>query len=425
MSKAPSGDLAAALTAGVVLLVIGVPIVLYLVVKATAYFVGKSLRSCSKGLRARLRARLTNEKERVVIIGFFHPYCNAGGGGERVLWKAVEAIQEEYSNVISVVYTGDVGSNKEEILSKVSTRFDITLQLDRIEFVYLRKRYLVSAEAWPRFTLLGQSLGSIPLIYEALSTLVPDIYIDTMGYAFTIPVVSMLLDVPTAAYVHYPTISTDMLSKIPTINFAKRLYWKAFALLYSIAGNFTDVVMANSTWTARHVQSLWWMQRGKIGTIYPPTDCDSLQTLDVEKERAHVVLCIAQFRPEKKHELLIEAMAVLHQEHKMKAKLEFIGSVRDDADRRRVYELRLLAHEKGLEESLSIQCEVSWQEIKQALSKASVGANAMWNEHFGIGVVEYMAAGLIPVVHSSGGPKLDIVVPLNGEQTGFCEIFPS
>lgn len=28
-------------------------------------------------------------------IAFFHPYCNAGGGGERVLWRAVEAFQEK------------------------------------------------------------------------------------------------------------------------------------------------------------------------------------------------------------------------------------------------------------------------------------------------------------------------------------------
>jgi alpha-1,2-mannosyltransferase len=40
----------------------------------------------------------------------------------------------------------------------------------------------------------------------------------------------------------------------------------------------------------------------------------------------------------------------------------------------------------------------------------------MWNEHFGIGIVEMMAAGLITIAHNSGGPKLDIVKP--GE-TGF------
>eukprot|EP00008_Paramoeba_atlantica_P001349 CAMPEP_0201501614 /NCGR_PEP_ID=MMETSP0151_2-20130828/83682_1 /ASSEMBLY_ACC=CAM_ASM_000257 /TAXON_ID=200890 /ORGANISM="Paramoeba atlantica, Strain 621/1 / CCAP 1560/9" /LENGTH=60 /DNA_ID=CAMNT_0047895131 /DNA_START=1046 /DNA_END=1225 /DNA_ORIENTATION=+ len=34
----------------------------------------------------------------------------------------------------------------------------------------------------------------------------------------------------------------------------------------------------------------------------------------------------------------------------------------------------------------------------------------MWCEHFGIGVVEFMAAGLIPVAHNSGGPKMDIVI---------------
>lgn len=34
----------------------------------------------------------------------------------------------------------------------------------------------------------------------------------------------------------------------------------------------------------------------------------------------------------------------------------------------------------------------------------------MWNEHFGIGIVEMMAAGLIVVAHKSGGPQMDIIV---------------
>jgi alpha-1,2-mannosyltransferase len=35
----------------------------------------------------------------------------------------------------------------------------------------------------------------------------------------------------------------------------------------------------------------------------------------------------------------------------------------------------------------------------------------MWNEHFGIGVVELMAAGVPTVAHASGGPLVDIVRP--------------
>lgn len=35
------------------------------------------------------------------------------------------------------------------------------------------------------------------------------------------------------------------------------------------------------------------------------------------------------------------------------------------------------------------------------------------------GVVECMAAGAVVLAHRSGGPKLDIVVPFQGESTGF------
>ena len=47
-----------------------------------------------------------------------------------------------------------------------------------------------------------------------------------------------------------------------------------------------------------------------------------------------------------------------------------------------------------------------------------VGIHTMVNEHFGIGIVEYMAAGLIPLANGSGGPLLDIVVPHDGNPTG-------
>lgn len=39
---------------------------------------------------------------------------------------------------------------------------------------------------------------------------------DTMGYAFTFPVVSLLGNIPVGAYVHYPTISTAMVSRVKT-----------------------------------------------------------------------------------------------------------------------------------------------------------------------------------------------------------------
>ena len=48
-------------------------------------------------------------------------------------------------------------------------------------------------------------------------------------------------------------------------------------------------------------------------------------------------------------------------------------------------------------------------ELRALYGRAAVGLHTMWNEHFGIGVVEMMAAGVVPVAHASGGPALDIV----------------
>ncbi|XP_057249668.1 uncharacterized protein LOC109136426 [Beta vulgaris subsp. vulgaris] len=45
----------------------------------------------------------------------------------------------------------------------------------------------------------------------------------------------------------------------------------------------------------------------------------------------------------------------------------------------------------------------------------------MTDEHFGISVVEFMAAGAIPIAHNSTGPKMDIVLEEEGQQTGFLE----
>jgi alpha-1,2-mannosyltransferase len=274
-----------------------------------------------------------------------------------------------------------------------------------------------------------------------------------MGYAFSLALSSWLFpDVPTGAYVHYPTISTDMLESLQAggqgINagtgeglrgLAKKRYWQLFAKLYSKVGSTIDVVMTNSTWTQSHIQSLWGSYRQKqkalvnkdINVVFPPVAVEDVtEAVEVseasERKRGPNLLYIAQFRPEKNHQLILEAFAsFIHSKPKLAAypgqtpKLLLIGSVRgshDDA--KRVYTLRLLANELMIKDNVEFLCDAPWPLMLEWMSKASVGVNGMWNEHFGIGVVEYQAAGLISVVNNSGGPKLDIVVEVDGKPTG-------
>jgi alpha-1,2-mannosyltransferase len=303
---------------------------------------------------------------------------------------------------------------------------------------------------------LGQSLGSLILALDAFHLLVPDIYIDTMGYAFTIALSKMLFpNVPTAAYVHYPTISTDMLSSLDAPasenrglhagagqgfkGSVKRAYWQLFAKSYTYVGTFVDVVMTNSSWTRAHIQELWGKPQSRISgsskkerdisVVFPPVAVEDLEkqievSASAETSRRPHILYIAQFRPEKNHPLIIQAFSELLSSKKWseakKPKLVFVGSVRDRDDATRVYKLRLHAHELQIKDDVEFVCDASWPQVLDHLGKSSIGVNGMWNEHFGIGVVEYQASGLISVVNDSGGPKMDIVVDVDGKPTGTC-----
>lgn len=380
------------------------------------------------------------------VVGFFHPFCAAGGGGERVLWAAVLATQQRWPKATCVVYSGDHEVDRHAMIEKARSSFGISLRPVTLHISYLSTRHLVLANMYPHFTLLGQSLGSLALAYDAFSLIVPDIFIDTMGYAFTLAFCKYLFpSVPTAAYVHYPTISTDMLDSLEdstgirgvnsgagvgTRGKVKKIYWQLFARLYGWAGDHIDVVMCNSSWTRRHITALWKAKSSSFATVvYPPCPVEEFEnkitvSAGSENKREHMLLYIAQFRREKNHTMILKAFAKYHralpEEERKDAKLVLMGSVRADTpDEKHIYKLRLDARELGIEPATKFVTNAPFSAILDCLQKASVGVNGMWNEHFGIGVVEYQAAGLIPVVHNSGGPKLDIVVPYKGEPTGY------
>lgn len=263
-------------------------------------------------------------KYRNSVIGIFHPYSNAGGGGERVLWATVACIQKNYPQYEVVIYTGDSNVSSEQIVDNVSKTFKISLKKEP-RFVYLKQRRLVEASMYPVFTLLGQSFGSLILGLEALIKETPDIFIDTMGYAFTFPLFKLLAASRIACYVHYPTISSDMLTKVslneesfnnhpsvaksPLLTWIKIFYYNIFAKLYGLVGSFSDLVMVNSSWTRNHILTLWNVPH-KTHLLYPPCNFTVFDGLPIERSDQIIrynIISIAQFRPEKNHLLQISA----------------------------------------------------------------------------------------------------------------------
>jgi len=372
------------------------------------------------------------------------------------------------------VYSGDVDATKEEIIAKVKSRFDIELSPTSLHFVFLDSRHLVEDSAWPRFTLLGQSLGSISLAWEAMTKLVPDLFIDTMGYAFTFHVAVWWGGVPVGAYVHYPTISTDMLKRVKSrkqwhtnddiitrsslLSRGKLIYYRLFMYLYAYSLRQASFLMVNSSWTKNHVDSILQHSDPLVEVlfcftpfvllrvlnlfrfhgsprsariVYPPCDTREMAKFPLEG-RERVILSVAQFRPEKDHAAQIRAFHELLKAHPEYAKAEspehvrlvLIGGSRNEGDAARVESLRKLAKALEVEDHVQFVVNAPYPEVLRWLSVSSIGLSTMIDEHFGINVVEYMAAGVIPVTHASGGPLQDIVVPVNNEPTGFHATTP-
>ncbi|TFY83136.1 hypothetical protein EWM64_g876 [Hericium alpestre] len=416
------------------------------------------------------------ETDKKKIVGFFHPYCNAGGGGERVLWTAIVLTQRAEPDVVSVVYSGDKGVTKEQIIEKVKANFDIALAPESLHFVFLQSRNWIEDSAWPHFTLAGQSIGSMYLAFEALCELIPDLYIDTMGYAFTFYVVAWLTGVPIGAYMHYPTISTSMLKRVENrtasymnsgaissssiLSSGKLLYYRIFMYYYAQALRHASFVMVNSSWTKNHVDSILTHSDvlldvlhlpftiltfiaslalsvllpkvshnslprtapKKASIVYPSCDTRAMSAFPLEG-RERIILSIAQFRPEKDHAAQLRSLHALFRKYgEYKAagvKLVLVGGSRNEEDAKRVEGLRNLAKELEIEDYVEFAINAPYSQMLSYLSRASIGLSTMVDEHFGINVVEFMAAGLIPISHASGGPLNDIIVPYDGQPTGF------
>lgn len=389
-----------------------------------------------------------------LVVGFFHPYCNAGGGGERVLWQSISALQKRYSFVKCVVYMGyEKNTSSKKILHEVHESFCINLK-QPVEFVYLRGRVWVEPQCWPRLTIIGQSIGSIILGLEALLKFSPHFFVDTTGHSFVVPVFRWLGGCKTASYVHFPTVSLDMIEKVRSsessynnsdrisqsklLTNLKLIYYQLYAKLYGFAGRRNDVVMVNSTWTHGHISKLWGGRN--IYIVYPPCDTSSFQQLPLQRGGSRFrIVSIGQFRPEKDHKLqlmILESfLRKLSSQEAKTVELVLIGGCRNKQDKDRVIELRRLARSLHIEDNVRFEIGISFQKLKEEVAEATAALHTMWNEHFGIGLVECMAAGCIMIGHRSGGPMMDIVVKWKGRETGFlaesqehyaahlCEVF--
>lgn len=367
-------------------------------------------------------------------VTFIHPKCSDCGGGEKVLWLIIKSLLDYKSNngqTIKINIVATVPESAEIIRNQLKAKFGIDLTtpssfVNEVEIIRIKSGGLL--KPYPYLTMLFQILAQIVFSYDILTTVNSDLFIDTTGLPFTYLLLS-LFGKKVCAYVHYPFISIDMINDVKAnvygmhsrgvlsqFKTAKIFYYQIILFLYQLCGKCVSYAQCNSTWTYNHIAKVW--KSTFIDKLFPPCttsrykDCLNLQA------KRDVIVSFAQFRPEKNQEMQIRILEKLVRRG-INVELHMIGGVRNDDDKKLFARLEKMVIDKGLVNNVKMIANASLETIKEEFTIAKIGIHTMKDEHFGISIIEMMAAGLIVIAHNSAGAKEDIIVPEKNLGVGF------
>lgn len=407
----------------------------------------------------------------IKTISFIHPFCSDCGGGEKVLWRMIASIISsnnlQTNQKLKINIISGRNDNVKDLIKKLKDRFGIELRSDYqndnnyddnnlsndnsynnnenfsspinnnnaliegIELISMRSGYMLRPQNF--LTMFLQILGQIYFGLEIITKVYSDVYCDTTGLPFCYFVLKYLGHAKVSAYTHYPFISYDMidqveknqsgvhsqgkLSKNKYVRKIKLFYYKLILKLYEIMGNkCLSFAYANSTWTFNHLNKLWreLYNNQKLFILYPPCSISLYKEAAKNDNRQNIIVSFAQFRPEKRQDLQILVLKELRDRLSKYGindlELHIIGGVRNKSDQEILDGLVKYAQRLGVQDYVKFLPNGKTSEILEEFAQAKIGIHTMKYEHFGITLIEMMAAGLIIVTHNSAGAKDDILV---------------
>jgi len=191
---------------------------------------------------------------------------------------------------------------------------------------------------------------------------------------------------PALQYCYFPEYFSHMESNaLPRL---WEMYYLPARVFYHSRVSHIDRLLAVSDFTRHIVKEKW----GRDSTIlYPPCPVDLYDNLNLPKE--NLVITVGRMAPEKRMELFSEIAWRLPD-----VKFVIIGSIAPGKESY-YYKLRATA-------PANVSFAVSpLRKVRDILGRAKAYVHCAHDEHFGITIVEAMAAGCVPIVHNSGGPR--------------------
>ncbi|HIE54352.1 MAG TPA: glycosyltransferase [Chromatiaceae bacterium] len=308
-----------------------------------------------------------------------HVFFDIIGGGEFLALNAARALRESGFDVTIFTCTPiDAGVVKRMLGIDVSG-FNVVVR--RVPVVDVVKRV-----SRGRFTRLRRLMAYKKFFTE---------YMDEIGrgYDLVMETQSNIVSPADISYIHYPALIYFYEKKGSGLhwrlyNWAVKLYADSFKR-DMIPGR----VLTNSTWTAAQIYRVHHII---ADVVYPPVDVEYFSKVSGNDKREKLVVTISRFVEGKKLDKIVDVAAKLKD-----YVFILIGSTYEYSHRvltkieRKVREYHL--------DNVVIETDLPRTKMLEYLREARFYLHPPYAEHFGIAIVEAMAAGLVPLVYRDGG----------------------
>ncbi|NAZ27298.1 MAG: glycosyltransferase [Thermogladius sp.] len=210
-------------------------------------------------------------------------------------------------------------------------------------------------------------------------------------------------------YLHYPSFL-----EVNTYYPAVKGFARTLGNLYSLLNNlffpfyikYTRVFIANSSLTAWFFNKVYGVEPA---IVYPPVNLDDIigeEPLGY-KDRDSRILIISRFSPEKNLEKVV-SIGKMVKEHKLNMEIVIAGSFSE----RNGWYLKKIIDEieaNNLGDIITLKLNISRKELVKLYKTSLLYVHLTPMEHFGISIVESMAAGTPTIIPKNSGAWIDIV----------------
>ncbi len=314
-----------------------------------------------------------------------HVFFDILGGGEFLALNAAKALKESGYDVTIFTCTPINANEVKKIFNIDVSNFNVVVK--RMLVVKI-----VEKISHGRLSRLRRLMAYKKFFTE---------YMNEVGknYDLVMETQSNVVSPADISYIHYPALIYFYEKKGGGLhwrlyNWAVKIYADRFK-----RGLIPGRVLTNSLWTAAQIYKVHHII---ADVVYPPVDVEYFSRVSGNDRREKIVVTISRFTEEKRLDRIVDVAARLRD-----YTFVLIGStykysykVLDEIERK-VKEYRL--------DNVVVETNLPRTKMLEYLEAARFYLHPEFTEHFGVAVVEAMAAGLVPLVYRDGGAWYDIV----------------